>query len=528
MKYQPSFPSEWIKIPFNLISRITEKFPSVIFFLLIISLEGFGQKYEKAVSEYLNSIRNNPAALTAFLHKMPKGGDLHHHYSGSVYAETYFDFIEKADFYVNERTYAISKELDDKEIKSEWKKISQLKSEKSIDEIRYNLFKLWSVRDYNFLDEPSNKHFFDSFGKFGPAIGLNYRAGLIEIKERAKSENVQYIETMFRQIEFSNRLPEKFIPYNDALRKLQNEKNEKALHDTLFSLYKEIQNKKTVEAVLEFNKEIEDLHKGIDDSLFLMRFQNYVLRFYEPVDFFTRLITAFISSDLSRLVVGVNIVAPEDHDVSMQDYWLHMQMFRFCHEMFPGEKYSMHAGELTMGLVKPEDLNWHINSAVKIAKANRIGHGVDIAYEEGSSDLMDYMSVHEIPIEINLVSNEFILNVKDHEHPVSLYFQHEVPIVISTDDAGILRTDHTEQFKILALRYPEIPYEEIKTFVYNSIKYSFIEEDHIKIRLQKDLDVLFKGFEADLSHRIPEKPNLRARIKRQGQHRLQSRLDKKK
>jgi hypothetical protein len=31
-------------------------------------------------------IRNNEAALTAFS-QMPKGGDLHHHFSGSVYAE---------------------------------------------------------------------------------------------------------------------------------------------------------------------------------------------------------------------------------------------------------------------------------------------------------------------------------------------------------------------------------------------------------------------------------------------------------
>lgn len=31
------------------------------------------------------------ASLFAFFSSMPKGGDLHHHYSGSVYAETYAD-----------------------------------------------------------------------------------------------------------------------------------------------------------------------------------------------------------------------------------------------------------------------------------------------------------------------------------------------------------------------------------------------------------------------------------------------------
>jgi adenosine deaminase len=37
--------------------------------------------------------------------------------------------------------------------------------------------------------------------------------------------------------------------------------------------------------------------------------------------------------------------------------------------------------ELTLGLVQPEDLTSHINDAVYTAGANRIGHGVDMAYE---------------------------------------------------------------------------------------------------------------------------------------------------
>jgi adenosine deaminase len=35
---------------------------------------------------------NDPTKLTLFLNKMPKGGDLHHHLSGSVYAESYIQY----------------------------------------------------------------------------------------------------------------------------------------------------------------------------------------------------------------------------------------------------------------------------------------------------------------------------------------------------------------------------------------------------------------------------------------------------
>ena len=36
----------------------------------------------------LNSSTSNEALLHLFFTKMPKGGDLHHHYSGSIYAES--------------------------------------------------------------------------------------------------------------------------------------------------------------------------------------------------------------------------------------------------------------------------------------------------------------------------------------------------------------------------------------------------------------------------------------------------------
>ncbi len=36
----------------------------------------------------------NTALLTLFFTNMPKGGDLHHHYSGSIYAETYLEWVK--------------------------------------------------------------------------------------------------------------------------------------------------------------------------------------------------------------------------------------------------------------------------------------------------------------------------------------------------------------------------------------------------------------------------------------------------
>ena len=44
---------------------------------------------EAATAAYFASIRHQPSLLLAFLGEMPKGGDLHNHLSGAIYAESY-------------------------------------------------------------------------------------------------------------------------------------------------------------------------------------------------------------------------------------------------------------------------------------------------------------------------------------------------------------------------------------------------------------------------------------------------------
>ncbi|MGZ7106922.1 MAG: adenosine deaminase, partial [Candidatus Angelobacter sp.] len=41
---------------------------------------------EQKTARYFESIRSQPLLLHAFLQQMPKGGDLHNHLSGAVYA----------------------------------------------------------------------------------------------------------------------------------------------------------------------------------------------------------------------------------------------------------------------------------------------------------------------------------------------------------------------------------------------------------------------------------------------------------
>jgi len=441
---------------------------------------------------YLEGIRNNNAKLTAFMQQMPQGGDLHHHYTGSVYAETYLNYVIENDLFLNKNTLEVRKQITPAD---DWTKFSALQKSE-LAAYKQKLMQKWSVKDYNGVSYPSDKQFFETFPAFGVAADETVKVGLVELKQRALSENVSYLETMFISVPctvvFSNE-----DALNAKLRSYSINKDEASAISFLDSLYTML-NAGVKKCGVDFAKNtVENLHNGLkmDDEKFTIRYQTYVNRSREPIFLFKDILAAFFAAQESDLIVGVNIVAPEDGEVSMKDYWLHMVMFKYCGTRFKNVAYSMHAGELALGLVKPEELTWHINAAVNTAGTHRVGHGVDIAWEKNSYELLKKMATKPVPVEINLTSNEFILKIKGDQHPINLYRQFKVPMVISTDDAGVLRSNLTQQYVLLANRYPDITYKEIKRLVYNSIEYSFIEDDATKAKLKKDLDRRFVEFE---------------------------------
>jgi adenosine deaminase len=446
---------------------------------------------EKRVSRYLESIRQEEAALTAFFLDMPKGGDLHHHFAGSVYAESFATLAVLRQMWLHTPTLKLANQPGNE---SDWVKISDLQKAGTWPEYRNRLLRLWSVKDFQAAEnKPSYAQFFNSFGHFGQ-VEDDLDGGLIELKKRAKAEKVAYLETMMKRVSCGP-LPEKYQAYTLLLQQLVSQ-NEPTALDTLRSLYRQLRTLELENCVRDYNANLDKRHQilGIDDADFTLRYQTYVLRINDPMFLYRQLIASFLATEWSPLVVGVNIVAPEHDEVSMSNYRLHMLMFQVCSEFHPNVKKSLHAGELALGLVQPEELSWHISAAVQTAGAQRIGHGVDLAHELNSGALLREMVQRGIAVEINLSSNAFILDVKGSAHPIGMYHRAGVPLVISTDDAGVLRSNHTAQFVQLALQHPQFSYAEIKRMVFNSIQYSFLDEGQ-KLGLLQKLAVDFQIFE---------------------------------
>jgi len=468
---------------------MTKKYFTLLIVCLYLNVNG------QTVDRYFQHIRNNAAKLTAFFAEMPKGGDLHHHYSGSVYAESYIKWVVEKDYFINKRTLDVAEKAPNRD--TMWKSFSQLAKSRQLDSIKFVLIQKWSVKDYNGVSYPSDKLFFDTFSNFGVASRLNLDSGLLEIKKRAEVEHVSYIETMFTSLYSPVNTADLSSQFNPQLEDLQTRRDVAETQKQLAALYTQLIGRNIIPSADQFCADVARRHSSlhIDDSTFTMRYQTYVVRVLPPTDVFKSLVLAFEAANRSPLVVGVNIVAPENNEVSMRDYWLHMQMFKFCHNKYPAVKIAMHAGELCLGMVQPEELTWHIGAAVYDAGAQRIGHGVDMPYEKNCYSLMAYMKQKHIAVEINLYSNEFILKVKGDRHPITLYKDFGVPIVICTDDAGVLRSSLTEQYVLLAARYPAFSYSDIKKLVYNSINYAFIEEPAVSKKLTDGLNRDFARFE---------------------------------
>ena len=115
---------------------------------------------------------------------------------------------------------------------------------------------------------------------------------------------------------------------------------------------------------------------------------------------------------------------------------MHMQILDYLHSLYPKVNLTLHAGELAPGLVPPEGLRFHIREAVELGHAQRIGHGVDVLYEDDAAGLLKEMAAKHVSVEINLTSDDRILDVKGADHPLSGYIAAGVPVSLSTDEEG--------------------------------------------------------------------------------------------
>ncbi len=205
-----------------------------------------------------------------------------------------------------------------------------------------------------------------------------------------------------------------------------------------------------------------------------IRFLYQVLRAFPPQQVFAQTLLGFELASQDPDVVGINFVQPEDAYMSMSEYHRQMLMLDYLHSVYPKVHISLHAGELAPGLVPPDGLRFHIREAIDLGHAERIGHGVDIMYENEPQLLLKEMADRHIMVEINLTSNDVILGVNGAmaSAPRSTA-PPDVPVALSTDDEGVSRIDLTHEYTRAALDF-NLSYLDLKKMARTALEHSFL------------------------------------------------------
>jgi adenosine deaminase len=110
---------------------------------------------------------------------------------------------------------------------------------------------------------------------------------------------------------------------------------------------------------------------------------------------------------------------------------------------------------------------------VEEAHAERIGHGVDVMYEDHPHALLKEMAAKHVMVEISLTSNHLILGVGGKEHPFLMYKMFGVPMALATDDEGVSRIDLTQEY-VRAVESYDLHYADLKRMVRTSVEHSFL------------------------------------------------------
>jgi len=422
-----------------------------------------GAGRERKAARQLESVRRQPSLLLDFLRQMPKGGDLHNHLTGAVYAESFIRWAAQDGLCVDRETATLLPPPCD----PEKNKPAAATAYQDVG-LYAHMLDAYSMRGWLPARESGHDHFFATFGKFGAATNGHFPEMLAEVRSRAAGENLEYLELMFNPDGGQAARLGARVGWNDDLGKLRDALLSGELRDIVAGASRWLDQIETAEQ--------NELHCGApkpDPGCGVVaRYLYQVARGLPREQVFAQILAGFEMASRDPRVVGLNLVMAEDWYVPIHDFNEHMQMLGYLHELYPKVHITLHAGELTLAIAPPEEL-FHIRASIERGHAERIGHGVDVMYEPDPVGLLRQMAKKKILVEVCLTSNDSILGVTGQRHPLPVYLRYGVPVALATDDAGVSRSTMTQEYQRAVEAYG-LSYPQLKKMARASLEYSFL------------------------------------------------------
>jgi adenosine deaminase len=433
--------------------------------LLALPLCPLAHADETAAAHALEQARGNPWRLRQFMAAFPKGGDLHNHLDGSIYAENIIKWAAEDGKCVAPITGQISFPPCDT--------ARPAMKDYAADSVNYRqLVDAWSVRNYERGPKSGHDQVFDTFGRFIP--GTLGREGdmLREVTNRRGAENTVYLELlqswgMDKARAIAAAEPGAFRANRPA--------SDWANHPALQRIVADTRGE--LDRIEKRWRELSHCGQAAAEPgcSVALRYLAQVIRTFPPEQVNAQIALAFLLVKADPRYVGLNLVAPEDDPGTLRHYREQMSVIGALGKLYPGVAVSLHAGEFSFGLVPPEDFSDHIRQALNVAGARRIGHGEAIGLETGAFDTLRDMATRGVMVEINLTSNAIVHDLKGDQHPFLLYRQFGVPTALSADDEGVFRIDLTNEYQRAAATYPKLSYRDFKQLSRNALHYGFVE-----------------------------------------------------
>ncbi|MGO9516423.1 MAG: adenosine deaminase family protein [Candidatus Korobacteraceae bacterium] len=424
---------------------------------------------EARTARYFLDIRKDPNRLLPFLREMPKGGDLHNHLTGGVYAESFIEWEADKGDCVDPKTLSFSTPPCTEAVVPAADALS--------DQGLYNrIVDALSMRNWQLSGQSGHDHFFETFGKFSQATWGTTDKMLAQTASRAASQHEVYQELMLTPTGKELDVLAKSVGWDDDFTRLQEKLIANGLPQILITARKEM------EAAESGRDKILNCGQAAADPgcQIQQRFIAQVSRGKSKEVVFAQALAGFLLAGADPAVVapaphivGINLVMAEDWYVPMSDFSLHMRMLDYLHKKYPRVHIALHAGELVEGLVPPKDLQFHVRESVEIGHAERIGHGVDVMNETRPSELLREMAGRNVMVEICLTSNDVILGVRGPQHPLREYIRAGVPVALATDDEGVARSDMTHEY-LKGAADQDLSYVELKNMARTSLEHAFV------------------------------------------------------
>lgn len=433
--------------------------------LSTLTLIGSAGADEASTAAAFQKLRNDPWRLRQFMAALPKGGDLHNHLDGSIYAENIIGWAAEDGKCVTPATGQISFPPCDAQ--------RPAMKDYAADSVHYReLVDAYSVRNYERGPKSGHDQVFDTFGRFIPGTLGREPDMLREATNRRGHENTVYLELlqswgMDKARAIAAAEPGAFRADRPARDWASHPGLHKVVAETRVELDRIEKRWRELSRCGQANAE-----PGCGITL---RYLAQVIRTFPPEQVNAQVALAFLLVKADPRYVGLNLVAPEDDPGTLRHYKQQMSVIGALGKLYPEVQVTLHAGEFGFGLVPPEDFRDHIRQALHVAGARRIGHGEAIGLEDGAFETLRDMARRGIAVEINLTSNAIVHDLKGDQHPWLLYRQFGVPTALSADDEGVFRIDLTNEYQRAAATYPALTYRDFKQLSRNALHYGFVE-----------------------------------------------------